>query len=175
MTIQNAAQGISVTENDFVITRIFEAPKTLVYKAWSDPALMKEWWGPHHFTTPSCEIDLKVGGTYRFVMRSPEGIDYPTGGVYKEIVESERLVFTMNCNEHTKEWHDLLNKNRPNRKGDLHEFVVTVTFEEEHGKTKLTIAKHFDSAEDRNAMVNLGMSEGWNQSLEKLETLLARQ
>jgi uncharacterized protein YndB with AHSA1/START domain len=84
----------SATKREVVITRIFDVPRGLVFKAWTDPEHMARWWGPQGFTNPICELDARVGGAWRIVMRSPAGIEYPCGGVYREIVEPERLVFT---------------------------------------------------------------------------------
>jgi uncharacterized protein YndB with AHSA1/START domain len=68
-------------EREVVITRIYDAPRPLVFKAWIDPKHLKRWWGPGVFTNPVCEVDARVGGAWRIVMRSPDGIDYPCGGV----------------------------------------------------------------------------------------------
>jgi uncharacterized protein YndB with AHSA1/START domain len=84
----------SAAKREVVITRVFDAPRGLVFKAWTDPKHMAQWWGPRGFTNPICELDARVGGAWRIVMRSPAGIEYPCGGVYREIVEPERLVFT---------------------------------------------------------------------------------
>ena len=161
-------------EPEFVITRVFDAPRWLVFKAWTDPKHMAQWWGPHGFTNPVCEMDVRPGGAYRIVMRSPEGVEYPVKGVYREVVEPERLVMTMNCSEHPAEWHDLVNpkrqKGESNPAGDM---LSTVTFEDLDGKTKLTIRTRFDSVAIRDSMLKMGMTEGWTQSLERLAEDLA--
>lgn len=164
-----------MSEPEFVITRDFDAPRKLVWKAWTDPKRMARWWGPKIFTNPVCEMDLRPGGAYRIVMRSPDGVDYPINGVYREIAEPKRLVMTMDCSEHPAEWHDMVKPNRG--KGDKNPagvMVSTVTFEELGGKTRLTVRVGFDSSVIRDAMVKMGMNEGWSQSLERLEELLAR-
>src|SRR5437868_2842338 len=74
-------------EHDFVITRVFDAPRSLVFKAWTDPQHMAQWWGPHGFTIPVCEMDVRPDGAYRIVMRGADGVDYPLKGVYHEIAE----------------------------------------------------------------------------------------
>src|SRR5437879_6953424 len=76
------------------ITRIIDAPRARVFKMWTDPKHLAQWWGPKGFTNPVCELDLRVGGALRIVMRAPDGVDYPMGGLFREIVEPERLVFT---------------------------------------------------------------------------------
>jgi len=81
-------------ERELVITRVFDAPRELVWKAWIDPERVRRWWGPKNFTAPVCKIDLRVGGAYLYCMRSPEGKDYWSRGVYREIVPPERIVCT---------------------------------------------------------------------------------
>jgi uncharacterized protein YndB with AHSA1/START domain len=163
------------TDCDFVIARIFDAPRTQVFEAWTEPRLMAQWWGPHTFTNPVCELDTRPGGAYRIVMRSSDGADFPLSGVYREIAEPERLVMTVDCSEHSAEWHDLVNANGgTGEKNAPGEMLQTVTFDNLDGKTKLTIRMHFESPSIRDAMVKIGMNEGWSQSLERLAGLLAR-
>jgi len=166
---------VDLAKNEIVFTRIINAPRTLVFKAWTDPKQMSEWWGPHTFTVPVCEMDVRPGGTYRIVMRSPEGVEYPLKGVYREIVEPERLVYTQDLAEVPAEWKDLLNEKlqKAGRKFVL-EFLMTVKFEEQDGKTKLTIRTRFDSVAVRDAMLKMQMAEGWAESLERLEQHLAK-
>jgi len=160
-------------ENEFVITRTFDAPRELVWEAWTEPRHMAQWWGPAPFTNPVCEMDVRVGGAYRIVMHHPEGTEYPLKGVFREIVKPERLVMTMDCSEHPAEWHDLVNPNRSkeesNPAGGL---LTTVIFEDLNGKTKLTIRTRFESTVIRHAMLRMGMTEGWSLSLERLKILL---
>lgn len=84
----------TAAEKEIVITRVFDAPRDILWKAWTDPEQVMRWWGPEHFTSPSCKIDLRVGGSYLFCMRSPEGQDFWSTGIYREIVEPERIVCT---------------------------------------------------------------------------------
>src|ERR1700683_3709541 len=94
----SAATGV-FGEREVIITRIFDAPRELVFKAWTDPKHMIRWWGPHRFTNLVCEMDVRVGGAWHIVMHGPNGIDYPCHGVYREIVEPESLVFTNNAED----------------------------------------------------------------------------
>lgn len=80
--------------HELVITRTIDAPCSLVFNAWTDPRHMAQWWGPHGFTNPVCELDVRPGGAIRIVMRAPDGTDYPMTGVFHEIKEPERLVIT---------------------------------------------------------------------------------
>jgi uncharacterized protein YndB with AHSA1/START domain len=162
------------TEPEFLITRVFDAPRELVFKAWTDPKHLAQWWGPRAFTTPICEMDLRPGGAYRIVMRSADGVDYPIKGVFRQIVEPQRIVMTQDVSGHPEEWYDFLNPGRA--KGDYSvpgEMLATVTFDDLGGKTRLTVRTLFKSAAIRDAMLKLGMTEGWSQSLERLSELLA--
>lgn len=145
-------------EREFAFTRIIDAPRALAFKSWTDPAHLAQWWGPKDLTNV-CRTDVRPGGAYRIVMRSPDGVEYPIKGVYREIVEAERFVMTMDCAEHPAEWHDLVKPDR--RKGDDNpagEMLTTVTFEDQGRKTKLTIRMRFGSSTIRDAMLKMGMT-----------------
>ena len=143
-------------ERELVITRVFDAPPHLVFKAWTEPERLVRWWGPQGFTTPSCTMDVRPGGAFRFCMRSPEGIDHWLQGVYREIVEPERLVCTW-------AWEDA--KGKPG-----HETLLTVTFAEHGAKTKLTLHQAvFETVTARN-----GHQEGWTSALDRLAECLAK-
>ena len=137
------------------IERIFDAPRNLVFKAWTEPEHLVHWYGPRGFTLPSCKLDLRPGGSWRSCMLSAEGREYWVKGVYREIVESERLVFTYA--------HE-------NQDGTVvHETLVTVTFAEQRGKTKLTLRQAiFESVKERDSHRG-----GWNSSLDRLVEYLA--
>jgi uncharacterized protein YndB with AHSA1/START domain len=108
-------------------------------------------------------------------MRGPDGAEHPAKGVYREVVPPERLVMTINHSERSEEWHDLVNSNRDKTQGKpALEGLSTVTFEEQGGKTKLTIRIRFESAAVRDALVKIGMAQGWSQRLERLAELLAK-
>jgi uncharacterized protein YndB with AHSA1/START domain len=81
-------------EFELSISRLIDAPRTRIFRAWTEPQLLAQWWGPHGMTTPECEMDLWVGGQFRTLMRAPDGSEYPTQGVYLEIVAPQRIVFT---------------------------------------------------------------------------------
>ena len=147
---------------ELTITRIFDAPRELVWKAWTDPEHVKRWLGPRGYTAPFCEIDLRVGGTSLYCMRSPEGRDYWSTGVYREIVPLERIVST---DSFADEKGNVVPASYYDMSADYPlELLVTVTFEEHEGKTKLTL-KHagFPSDEERDAA-----RDGWSTSLDKL-------
>jgi uncharacterized protein YndB with AHSA1/START domain len=172
VTTQNIIPGSTTTDQDFIISRIIDAEPACVFKAWTDPQQLGKWWGPRVFTS-KCESDLRVGGTFRFTMVSPEDHEYPITGVYREIKEPSNLVWVQSCDEHPDDWHELVNQHRPKGAGNLNEMLVTTTFAEFEGKTKLTITMHFESATDRDALLKIGMQDGWSQSLDKLQELMA--
>ena len=141
-------------ERELVITRVFDAPRRLVFKAWTEPERLVRWWGPQGFTTPFCEMDVRAGGAFRFGMRSPEGTDHWLRGVIREIVEPERLVYTW-------AWEDA--EGKPG-----HETLLTVTFAEHDGKTRLTLRQAvFESVTARDAHQG-----GWASSLHCLAEYL---
>jgi uncharacterized protein YndB with AHSA1/START domain len=157
-------------DNEFVITRVLTAPRARVWQAWTEPGCMARWWGPNVITTPVCEMDLRPGGAYRVVMRTPDGTDYPITGVFREIVAPGLLVMTQDCAEHPQAWHDMVaagsGQAGPNPAGTM---VLTVRFEHLGGnKTQLSISTRFESTAIRDAMVTMGMHEGWSQSLGRL-------
>lgn len=166
-----AAQNLPTdapSDREFVISRVFNAPRELVWRAWTDPKHMAKWWGPRAFTNPICEMDVRPGGAYRIVMRSPEGAEYPLKGVFKETIQSEKLVLTMDASGHPAEWHDMINPHRRKGENAAGELLQIVTFEDIGGQTRLTIRTRFESTAIRDAMVKMGMNEGWSQSLERL-------
>jgi uncharacterized protein YndB with AHSA1/START domain len=164
--------GASNDDADLVITREFDAPRELVFKAWTDPALMAQWWGPHGFTNPSCELDPRPGGRWRIVMRGPDGVEHPARGHYREVVPPKRLVFAIDHSELPDQWHDIVSPGRDKSKGrPAIEIVATAIFEEVGAKTRLTLRLTCESAAVRDALLKLGMREGWSQSLERLDSL----
>lgn len=143
---------------DVVITRVFDAPRALVWKAWTDPERLARWWGPHGFTNPVCELDPRPGGALWIVMCGPDGTAYPMSGTIREIVEPERLVFTAVAED--TDGHALL------------EALTTVTFVEEGGRTTLTVTARAIGLAPVAARMLEGMEAGWTQSLERLGRLL---
>ena len=160
MTDQERSRS-ATTEQELVIERVFDAPLELVWKAWTEPEHMMRWWGPKGYTAPACEIDFRVGGKYFNCMRSPEGQDYWSTGVYREIVPLERIVATDSfADEHgnvVPATHYGMTAEMPL------EMLVTVTFEDLGGKTKLTLRHAGLPAEMRT-----DAGQGWSESLDKL-------
>jgi uncharacterized protein YndB with AHSA1/START domain len=145
---------------EVVITRVFDAPRERVFEAWTKPEHLKHWFSPTGFTAPECEVDFRVGGIWSLTMRSPEGEDFRSRGVYREIDPPKRLVFT-----------DVLVD-----EGDspLFEALTTVTFEDRHGmtllKVQVSVGEIFDPA---GAAAVAGMEEGWTETLDHLAAYVA--
>ncbi len=172
MTGKNSSTR-ETSDREFLISRLIDAPRSLVFQAWVDPQHMTKWWGPGGFTNPVCEMDVRPGGAYRWTMRSPDGIDYPIKGFFLEIVEPERLVMTMDLSEHPAAWQDMIKPDRgPNETNPSGELIQSVTLEEVGGKTRLTIRTRFESVAIRDQFLKIGMTEGWSQSLDRLEEAL---
>ncbi|MBI2593351.1 SRPBCC domain-containing protein [Candidatus Daviesbacteria bacterium] len=161
-----------VNENGLVIERVFNAPVEKVWAAWTEPELIKKWWGPEGFSAPSIKVDLQVGGRYIFAMQGPKGSQWDqvmySGGVYREIVPNKKIVATdYFCDEYG-------NKMKPENYGQdpnsPSEMEVVITFEDMGmGKSKLTITYPKPETEEQfQAMLKSGMKEGWNSSLNKL-------
>jgi uncharacterized protein YndB with AHSA1/START domain len=145
-----------------VLTRTFAAPRALVWAAWTRPEMLMRWWGPEGFTAPVCKVDLRVGGTYLFCMRSPDGRDTWSTGVYREIAEPERLVCT---DAFADEKGNVVPASHYGMEGDWPaELLFTVTLREQEGRTTLTL-EHLGIPEGE--LVRL-TAEGWNGSFDKL-------
>ena len=145
-----------------VITRIFDAPQERVWKAWTDPEQVRRWWGPRGFTTPVFQTDFRVGGALLYCMRSPEGKDYWGTGVYREIVPAKRIVYT---DTFADEKGNVVPATYYGMSSEIPlEMLVTVTFENQDGKTKMTL-KHdgLPAGKDRE-----GAQVGWSESFDKL-------
>lgn len=144
-----------------IITRTYPVPPSVVFKAWLDPKQLANWWGPKGFTNPVCEVDARVGGAWRIVMRAPDGAEYPCGGVYREIIEPHRLVFTNIATD--KDGKPIING------------LTTVIFEEIAGETKLTLCTQANAVIEYAAAYLNGMETGWSQSLDRLTVQLVKK
>ena len=169
MATEKSNPTVESAEQKLVITRIFDAPREMVFKAWTDPAQAMCWWGPKDFTVPFLEIDLRVGGKYLYCMRSPEGKDYWSTGIYREITPPERLVAT---DSFADEKGNVVPATYYGMSPDFPlEMLMTLTLEEYNGKTKLTL-QHvgIPAGENRDSA-----QQGWNESLDKLVEYLANE
>ena len=165
---------IAVDDRAFTLSRWLDAPRDRVWRAWTDQRELAKWWGPHGFTNPVAEADVRPEGELRIVMRSPDNVDLPMSGQYLDVEPPSRLVFTDEVGADAPAvWYDTLDGYRPSLppRSPLR-IVVTVTFEERDGGTQLTIESEFASDEDRDAVMRLGAASGWSESLEKLEAFV---
>ncbi len=147
-------------KKELKLTRILNAPRELVFEAWTDPKHLAEWWGPAGFTNPVCKADAKHGGKIYIEMKSPDGTVYPMNGTFKEIIRPEKIVFTSGA----------LDKNG----NTIFEVLNTVTFANENGKTKLTLHAIVDDISDEARPYIDGMDQGWSQSIDRLEAFVTK-
>jgi uncharacterized protein YndB with AHSA1/START domain len=149
---------IMPSDTEVVLTRVFDAPRSLVFEAMTKCEHLTHWYGPRGYTLPVCEIDLRPGGAWRHVVRGPDGSEMPMKGVYREIVPPERLVST--------ESYDLPGM------GWTPESVVTTTLEERDGRTTLTSRILYPSVEARDGHVGSGMEAGAAETFDRLAEYL---
>ncbi|BAY24030.1 hypothetical protein NIES2100_38230 [Calothrix sp. NIES-2100] len=154
------------SEREIIITRVFNAPRELVFKAWTEPKHIAQWWGPKGFTTHVTEMDFRPGGQWRYVMISPDGTEYPVKGVFHEIVPPERIVAS---DEFDEGFEQVINADLPQG------IVTTAIFEDVNGKTKLTLQILHASESDRRKHEEMGVVAGWNSSFDCLDEFLAKQ
>jgi uncharacterized protein YndB with AHSA1/START domain len=143
-------------DSDVLIRREIDAPRGLVFEAWIDPKRLCQWWGPHGFTSLRCELDVRQGGALRIDMRGPDGTVYLMDGFYEEVVVPERLVFSTSPVDSLD--HSLL------------DVLNTVIFEDDVGKTLLTVQAHVLRSTEESAPYLQGMESGWKESLERLDS-----
>ena len=145
--------------NDLVLTRIIDAPRDKLYRCWTEPELLKQWFCPRPWTTPVVETDVRPGGSSYFLMRGPEGQEMPNRGVYLEVVKNQKLVFT---DAYTKAWEP----------AEKPFFTGIITFEDlGGGRTRYTATARHWRAEDREAHEKMGFHEGWGICADQLAAL----
>jgi len=158
MKSSGALKVSAQSDREIVMTRVFDAPRNLVFDAYTKPELLKRWLGVFGgYSMPVCEVDLRVGGAYRFVWRGPDGAEMGVRGVYREVVRPERLVHTEKFDE---AWYP-------------GESVITTVLVEQGGKTTLTVTMRYESREARDAVLKSPMESGVAQSYDKLAEFLA--
>jgi len=162
----------ATTSTELVITRVFDAPRELVWKAWTEPAHLMRWWGPKGFTAPAAEIDFRVGGKVLAAMQSPEfneGRPIWSTGVYREIVPFERIVCT---DSFADEHGNVVPATYYGMEADMPlEMLITVTFEDLGGKTRMTLRHEGIPAGPERE----GANQGWSESFDKLAEYLAKK
>ena len=146
-------------EKDLGLERLIDAPPERVYRAWTEPALLKQWFAPQPFTTPVAELDVRPGGASLIVMRGPDGMEMPNRGVYLEVVPNRRLVFT---DAYQSAW-------APSDKPFM---TVILTFEPEGAKTRYAVRVRHWTAADRQAHEQRGFYQGWGLCADQMEALV---
>lgn len=149
-----------IAERELVLTRLIAAPRAKLWRAWTEPELLKQWFAPLPFTTPVAELDVRPGGRCLVVMRDPEGKDWPNPGVYLDVVANERLVFT---DAYVSAWE-------PSTKPFM---TSIVTFADEGQGTRYTARALHWTVEDRKAHEEMGFHQGWGQCADQLAALAA--
>ena len=149
------------SDRELVLSRLIDAPREKLFRAWTDPALLMQWFAPQPYTTPRAELDVRPGGANLFVMRDPQGNEFPNRGVYLEIVENERIVFT---DAYTEAWE-------PSEKPFM---TVIVTFSDEGSKTRYIARVRHWTVADREAHEKMGFHEGWGRCADQLAALAAK-
>jgi uncharacterized protein YndB with AHSA1/START domain len=151
----------STEDRELVLTRIINASPEKVYRAWTDPELLKQWFAPSPYTTPTAQLDVRPGGANLIIMRGPDGNEFPNRGVYLEVVPNQRLVFT---DAYSSDWE-------PSEKPFM---TVILTFEPEGDKTKYTArARHWTVA-DRETHEKMGFHQGWGLCTDQLAALVEK-
>jgi uncharacterized protein YndB with AHSA1/START domain len=149
------------SDRELVLTRLIDAPREKLYRAWTEPELVKQWFAPLPWTTPHAELDVRPGGASLIVMRSPEGKDFPNPGIFLEVVPNEKIVLT---DAYVKAWE-------PSEKPFM---TAIVTFEDEGGKTRYTARVLHWSVADREEHEKMGFHQGWGQCADQLAALAAK-
>ncbi|MCI0700712.1 MAG: SRPBCC domain-containing protein [Planctomycetia bacterium] len=153
----------SASDREIVITRVFNAPRELVWKVWTQPEHIAKWWGPRGFDTRVTTMDLRPGGKWHYVMRAPDGAEYPACGVFREVVPFERIVATDEFGEDFK----------PPVGMDLPQgMVTTAIFEDDCGNTRLTLRISHPTVEDRKKHEAMGVLGGWQSSFDCMDDYL---
>ena len=160
-----ATSTTQTKDTDIVITREFKAPRQLVWDAWTTPEHIEKWFGPKGFSTRVEAFDFKVGGRSVYIMIGPDGTEYPATGVYREIVPIEKIVSTDEFGDGMEEAHPEMDL----PKG----MITTFLFDDLGERTKLTLTTSHPTVEDREKHEAMGVVDGWNSTLDKLEEVLS--
>ena len=160
---QTAASGQDRTTltlpspRELVISRVFDAPREIVFEATTKPEHVKRWWGPRAMEMVDCRIDFRVGGSYRYAVRTPDGMEVAFSGIYREIDAPSRIV-------HTEGYEAMPG----------HDYLATVTYDEKDGRTTLTVHLLYQTPEDRDGHIASGMESGMRETWQRLDELIAK-
>jgi uncharacterized protein YndB with AHSA1/START domain len=158
MTAKNKLAITTPSDTEILMTRDFDAPRALVWEMFTKPEHLKQWWGYGHHQSSSIEMDVRVGGTYRFVGKTPDGNLVPFKGEYREIDPPSRIVFT-----------EIFDVDMARE----HPAVITTTFTEANGKTTMNVLCRYDSKQTRDIVLSSGMEHGAAASYDEIERMLA--
>ena len=171
---------VEIAESEIIFRRTINAPRELVFDAFTLPEHLEQWFGPHGFTT-TAETDPKPQGKYRIIMHGTDALpaqfrgDYPMHGEYLEFDRPKKIVYTNNLDEHSEEWKAMLReKCKSLLDNDVLISVATVTFEDNGDKTLVTLRSTFASNNIRDGYIEQGMNQGWAQSFDRLEEYVER-
>lgn len=154
------SERLPTEHRELVLSRVIAAPRDKVYRAWTEPELLMQWFAPHPWTTSHAELDVRPGGTNLIVMRAPDGNEFPNRGVYLDVVPNECVVFT---DAYTTAWE-------PSSKAFM---TVVLTFADEAGGTRYTARAMHWSVADRETHERMGFHEGWGRCTDQLAALAA--
>ena len=157
----SATDMAATADRELVLTRIIAAPRARLFRAWTEPGLLKQWFAPLPWTTPHAELDVRPGGASLVVMRDPDGNEIPNRGVYLEVIENEQIVFT---DAYTKAWE-------PSEKPFM---TVILSFGDENGKTRYTARVRHWTVADREAHEQMGFHQGWGLCADQLAALVEK-
>jgi uncharacterized protein YndB with AHSA1/START domain len=143
--------------------RVFNAPRDLVFRAWSDPEILKEWWGPKGWTLPVCKVDFRPGGVWHYCMEGPGGEKSWGKGIYSEIVPPEKIVYT-----------DVFSDEDGNTAPGMPQMKISIDFVAEGGKTRVVSRTDFASKDELDSLVKMGMLEGAGETWDRLDEYLSR-
>ena len=166
MTSEGASKtqvNSNLEERSLTMERVFDAPRELVFRAYTEPEILKHWWGPQGWTLPVCNVDLREGGRWHYCMKGPGGEESWGLATYQEISPPERIVY-----------RDAFSDAEGNVNADLPEMIITVEFIDEGGKTRLRSRTLFDTQEALQSVLDMGVIEGMTETLDRLEDYLAR-
>jgi uncharacterized protein YndB with AHSA1/START domain len=158
--VTDESQASTIADRELVLTHIIKAPRAKVFRAWTEPELLKQWFTPRPWTAPVAVLDVRPGGSNLIIMRDPDGNEYPNRGVYLEVVPNERLVIT---DAYTEAW-------TPSEKPFM---TAILTFEDVNGDTRYTARVLHWSVADREEHEKMGFHEGWGQCADQLAEVVA--
>jgi uncharacterized protein YndB with AHSA1/START domain len=162
MTTASSKTSVEQKGRQLTITRTFDAPRALVFGAYADCESIKRWWGPREWPTTKCTMDFRPGGKWHYCMSGPDGQESWGLGLYKEIVEPERIVYT-----------DAFSDSEGNVNADMPQSLITLEFDERGGKTTLTSRSEYSSEDDVKTLLEMGMVEGISETFDRLDEYLS--